>query len=307
MRLGRRAVLLGTAVAACSRKERAPTSAPTSATPPLAPDAGPVRGATRVVTMSFDEEGTAAVIVPAWGAVGARFPVVVALHGRGEALKGKDRGGFGWPQDYALPRAIERICAPPLTLEDYEGFAEPEQLAKMNGDLAGRPFEGLIIACPYLPDLDLRSDAPAKAYGRWITGSFLPRVRRETPALEGPDSTGIDGVSLGGATALRVGFAFPEHFGTVGGLQPAVYADDAQAWTELARAARAKRPSFLLRILTSHDDYYNGAITRMSRAWNDGGVAHTFLDVVGPHDYSFNRGPGAYELLAWHDRALKRV
>jgi hypothetical protein len=307
MRVGRRALLVGTALAGCSRKESAKPSAPTNKAQVAVADAAPDRGATRVLTMSFGDEGTAAVVVPEWGGADARYPVVVALHGRGEALKGKDRGAFGWPEDYALTRAIERICAPPLTLDDYEGFAEPEQIAKMNRDLAARPFEGLVVACPYLPDLDLRSDAPAKAYGRWLTSTFLPRVRRETPARSEPDSTGIDGVSLGGATALRVGLSFPEHFGTVGGLQPAVFAEDAQAWTELARAARAKRPSFLLRILTSHDDYYNGAITRLSRAWNDGGVAHTFLDVVGPHDYPFNRGPGAFELLAWHDRALKRV
>jgi hypothetical protein len=263
------------------------------------------------MTMKFDDSGmgaqTAAVIVPAWEGAPARFPVVIALHGRGEALKGPERGAFGWPDDYALTRAIQRICAPPLTLEDYEGFAESEQLAKVNADLAARPFEGLIVACPYLPDLDLRSDAPAKAYGRWLVSTFLPRVQRETPALDAPDSTGIDGVSLGGATALRVGLAFPDHFGTVGGLQPALFADDAPGWTELARAARARRPSLLLRILTSHDDYYNAAITRLSRAWSDGGVAHSFLDVVGPHDYPFNRGPGAYELLTWHDRMLRRA
>jgi hypothetical protein len=260
--------------------------------------------------MNFADGGvgaqTAAILVPTWDE-GARFPMVVALHGRGEALKGPDRGAFGWPEDYALARAIQRICSPPLTLEDYEGFAEPAQLAKINAELAARPYAGLIVACPYLPDIDLRSDAAAKAYGRWLVSSFLPRVRRETPALEMPEATGIDGVSLGGATALRVGFAFPEQFGAVGALQPAVAPDDAQMWTELARAARAKRPTLPLRIMTSRDDYYKAAINRLSRAWNDGGVEHSFVEVVGPHDYPFNRGPGAFELLSWHDRVLKRA
>jgi hypothetical protein len=37
------------------------------------------------------------------------------------------------------------------------------------------------------------------------------------------------------------------------------------------------------------------------------GIAHDFAEVVGPHDYSFNRGPGSIELLLWHDRALSRL
>ena len=35
-------------------------------------------------------------------------------------------------------------------------------------------------------------------------------------------------------------------------------------------------------------------------------VAHDFADIPGPHDYPFNRGPGAIELLLWHDRVLAR-
>jgi len=27
--------------------------------------------------------------------------------------------------------------------------------------------------------------------------------------------------------------------------------------------------------------------------------------VTGPHDYAFNRGPGALEMLAYHDRVLR--
>jgi hypothetical protein len=29
------------------------------------------------------------------------------------------------------------------------------------------------------------------------------------------------------------------------------------------------------------------------------------LVVPGPHDYPFNRGPGAIEMLLWHDRVLR--
>ncbi len=309
--ISRRAVLVGGAIVGCSRKEHAASVAPTSA-PLTMPDASISRGATRLVTMTFGPESsgvsqTAAILVPTWGPSDAKYPVVVALHGRGEALKGPERGALGWPRDYALTRAIERICSPPLTREDLEGFVDTERLAELNRELAVRPFGGVIVACPYLPDLDVRTFKDVRAYGKWLTQVFLPRVRRETPALSTSEATGIDGVSLGGATALRVGLSLPEAFGAVGGIQPAVFEDQAQEWTELARLAKTKRPDLALRLLTSHDDYYNAAITRLSQAWRAGGVPHEYADVPGPHDYPFNRGPGAYELLRWHDRALRRA
>lgn len=311
IRISRRAVLALAAAAACSKKDPPPSAVVSTSAPPRPPlDAG-VRGSSRLVTMTLGGDAgfaqTAAVIVPTWGAEGTRFPVVVALHGRGEALKGPDRGAFGWPRDYALTRAIERIASPPVTGEDLEGFVDDARLGQLNADLAARPFGGLIVACPYVPDFDLRTFRDVRAYGRWLIDVLLPRVRSETPAIVSLEATGIDGVSLGGATALRVGLSFPEAFGAVGGLQPAVFEDQALEWVDLARAARKKRPKLALRLLTSHDDYYNGPITRLSQAWRAAGVAHDFGDVPGPHDYAFNRGPGSYELLAWHDRALRRA
>jgi iron(III)-salmochelin esterase len=310
--LSRRALLAGVLATACSKKEPPPSTVASSSAPGPAPtlDAG-ARGSSRLVTMTFEADAggpmTAAVLVPTWGPPDARFPVVVALHGRGEALKGPDRGAFGWPRDYALSHAMERIASPPVTATDLEGFVDEARLAKLNADLTTRPFGGVIVACPYVPDLDLRTFKDVRPYGKWIVDTFLPRVRRETPAIAAIEATGIDGVSLGGATALRVGFMFPEAFGAVGGLQAAIFDDQSQDWTELARYARRKRPSLALRLLTSHDDYYNPPITHLSQAWRAAGVDHEFVDVPGPHDYSFNRGPGSYELLAWHDRVLRRT
>ena len=105
-------------------------------------------------------------------------------------------------------------------------------------------------------------------------------------------------MSLGGATALRVGLVYPEAFGAVGALQPAVVEDQVAELTELARAARAKRPAFKLRLLTSKEDYFNAAISHTRKHGRPAGVGHDFVDVPGPHDYPFNRGPGAIEMLA---------
>jgi hypothetical protein len=308
--LSRRALLLGLSAVpfACSKKEPpAPrVTAPVEPSPP--PDAPPARGDVRVLQWDFEPSPggspRAAIVVPAWGGPDARFPVLIALHGRGEAQKAPEDGAMGWPRDYAMLRAIRRLCAPPLTEADLEGFVEPARLADINEGLARRPFHGLVVACPYMPDLNPRSPADVRAYGRFLIDTLLPRLRREAPVRPEPEATGIDGVSLGGVTALRIGLTNPSAFGAVGGIQPAVAEDDATEFVDLAKAAIARRPSLKLRLLTSHDDYFRKAVGRISQAWRAAGVAHDFADVPGPHDYAFNRGPGSIELLNWHDHAL---
>ena len=303
--LSRRSFLLAT-LAACSRREGvSPESAPSI--PPSQPDAGTTdvgRGSTQILEWTLDGVSTrAAIVVPTWG-TGTRFPVLVALHGRGESLKPPSAGALGWPRDYALVRAISRACAPPLTDVDFEGMSDPARLADTNRDLAARPFRGLIVVCPWVPELDLLKESEVQRFGRFVLDVLLPRVRKETPALSAPESTGIDGVSLGGALALRVGLSQPAEFGAVGALQPAIGEERTQELTDLARAARSKRPGLKLRLTTSHEDYFRPAVKKLTESWSANGVAHDFADVPGPHDYPFNRGPGAYEMLLWQDRML---
>ena len=267
------------------------------------PDAEPLpRGEVGTETWTFGADGRAVIIVPSWLKPGGQLPVLVALHGRGEAQKGPELGALGWPNDYALLRAIDRICKPPLTKKDFEGFVDDDRLADFNTSLTKRPFKGLIVVCPYLPDMDLQKPAPMRAYGEYLIKSLLPRVWKELPAIGTRASTGIDGVSLGGAVALRVGFANPDVFGAVGSLQAAIGSEQIQELTEEAKIAA--KTGQTLKLLTSHQDYFKKAITSLSSSLKTAGVAHDFADVAGPHDYSFNRGPGALEMLAWHDRVL---
>jgi hypothetical protein len=235
-----------------------------------------------------------------------RFPVLIALHGRGEAVKAPADGAMGWPRDYAMVRAIDRLRAPPLRATDYEGLVEPARLGETNAALSAHPFAGLVIACPWLPDLRPAATGDISEYTRFLLEALLPRVRAETPALSSAESTGIDGVSLGGAEALRIGLAHPEVFGAVGAIQPAVSDLPSGDWAAMATAARAKRPGLKLHLLTSHEDYFHDSVVGVSRAWASAGIPHDFADLPGPHDYVFNRGPGSIELLLWHDRALAR-
>lgn len=274
--------------------------------PPL-PDGGPgARGQVKTETWTLSAEGRAVAIVPAWARPDERLPLLFALHGRGEANKGPDLGVMGWPKDYALLRAIDRVCSPPLTTGDFEGMVEAKRLGEHNDALAVRPFAGVVIVCPYSPDVDLRKPARIREYADYFMNVVVPRAKKDLPVLGTPASTGIDGVSLGGALALRIGLGNASAFGAVGSLQAAVGSDQVPELTELARTARARNATLRMRLLTSKEDYFKRALRELSTAWRAAGLDHDFEDVPGVHDYPFNRGPGAIEMLLWHDRVLHR-
>jgi len=304
--VGRRALVTGAAAAAalaCSRSERASGGQP----PPTSTTSPNVRVLEWDLGAQPWGQARAVVVVPTWGTSETRFPVVVALHGRGEAQKAPADGAMGWPRDYAMIRAIDHLRSPPLHETAYEGFVDKARMAEQNASLAARPFGGVIVACPWLPDVKPAPTGDITALGRYVLDVLLPRVRRDTPALPSAEATGIDGVSLGGILALRIGLTSPEAFGAVGGIQAALGEGQNAEWTALAQAARARRPAMKLRLLTSHDDYFHDVNTSLSQAWRAAGVTHEFADVPGPHDYIFNRGPGSIELLLFQDRSLARA
>jgi enterochelin esterase-like enzyme len=309
--------VLGLATLACSRGAPPGAEADKAAAPELA--VAPARAAPRQVesllpaeekTWSFQDAAlgrmSAVALVPKRKA-GERFPVLIAMHGLGEAQKGPERGARGWIDDYGLGRAIERLHAPPLTAEDFMGFVEPARLERLNRALSAEPFSGLIVVCPYTPAV-LRGDRPfdkAPPLARFLVDELLSRVYRETPALGTPETTGIDGVSLGGRAALTVGLLRAEAFAAVGALQAAFDVEDAPEIAERVRRARQRRPSLELRLLSSDGDYFLRANRAIDRALGAAGQRRELVVVPGPHDYDFNRGPGAIEMLVYHDRVLR--
>lgn len=238
---------------------------------------------------------------------GARLPVLIALHGRGEALKGPARGARGWVDDYELSARLRDLAEPPLASEDFKTFVTPQRLQQLNAALAERPYRGLVIVCPYTPD-KLAGDDPlskAEPLARFLVDELLPRVYRETPALGTARATGIDGVSLGGRAAWSVGLLRPEAFGAVAGLQAAFDVKDAPGLAERARQAKQRNPALSLRLLTSEHDYFLAADSAIAAAVRAAGVAIHFSVAQGPHDYAFNQGAGALEMLLFHDRTLR--
>lgn len=237
---------------------------------------------------------------------GARdLPVVVALHGRGESGRGLDAGARGFRDDYGLDRIDGRLRSPPITREDLLGFTDDARLAQINASLAASPYAGVVLACPYAPDLRDRSVAGAEPFGRFVVEALLPKVREVSGSPSKPERTGIDGVSMGGRLALWIGLRFPETFGAVGAMQPALREGEAGDVAKLAASARAKNPNLRLRLLSSEGDPFLAAVKAASAKMNELGVAHDLVIVPGPHDYAFNRGPGCAEMLLFQERALR--
>lgn len=247
------------------------------------------------------------VSVPAEQTDGVKYPVLVALHGKGEALKGPERGARGWVDDYGMVAAIRRLHAPPLTGADLHGFVSANRLERYNRALREVPYRGIIVVMPYTP-VSLAGAQPFEAvvpYGKFLVERVLPRVYRETPAEGTADATGIDGVSLGGRVGLLIGLQLPNAFGAVSVLQAAFDSADAPEIMALAREARVKNPKLGLRLVTSQKDYFLNANRAISRALGAAGIGHELVVVPGPHDYEFNQGPGVIEMLLFHDRVLR--
>lgn len=299
-------VTLGGMLAACADR-RPPT---TPAAPPVATTAAPsaepaIARTVEVLEWTFPAEmggeKRATVVLPRPIPKGTKLPVLVALHGLGETID-PITGARAWPKSYALDRAYQRLLEPPLHPEDFNGFVVSERLSEINDRLSKRAFEGVIVVCPYMPK-DIGGAFPIELYAKWLGDRLLPRVRAELPAMDTPQNTGIDGVSLGGWSAIRIGMLRPDLFGVVGALQPALVDNGMVEWAmSLLTQKLAGRP---FRFVTSTEDLYRYTLTELDKRLTAKNVPHEFLLTPGPHDYPWNKGPGSIELLLWHDRALR--
>lgn len=268
-----------------------------------APKVAP-RSSIRVVDWQFANEGgwdkRCTVILPDPLPKDAKLPLLIALHGMGETVD-PITGANGWLRAYELDVAIDAVTNPPLDTDAFRGLVTSEHLTEVNASLQKRPYGGLVICCPYLPRA-IGGELPHEEYARFLGASVIPRLRDEMPILGTVRSTGIDGVSLGGATALTIGLMREDLFGAVGALQPALYDGALDAFVDTVEKKLSGRP---LRVTTSEEDVYRDVLVALDAKLAYRGIAHDFAVRPGPHDYIWNKGPGAIEMLLWHDRVLR--
>jgi enterochelin esterase-like enzyme len=246
------------------------------------------------------------VVIPKSADEAHRLPVLLVFHGRGESLKAPERGARGFIDDYGLLDALQRLETPPLSRSDFGGSVTAQRLQILNDSLRTHPYRGLIVVCPYLPDV-LRADnlfTEGKVLARFIVHSVLPKVQAETPALPGAAQVAVDGVSLGGRAALALAAYEPSSLAVVAATQPALDEKELGVLASQLAHARQQNPELRLRLLTSDQDYFLQTTLMFSKGLQAMGVEHQIDQVLGNHSYDFNRGPGVYEMLLFADRAL---
>ncbi|HRI63424.1 MAG TPA: alpha/beta hydrolase-fold protein [Polyangium sp.] len=261
----------------------------------------PADGLWRDISFPPPDEQRALVLAPPSS---QPLPVLVALHGRGESGRGLEVGAKAWRDDYSLDKLELRLREGPLTRADLADMVLDERLENINASLKSNPYEGLVVACPYTPDLKDRSKEGAAPFAKFIRETLLPKVRSESKCLDTRNATGIDGVSMGGRLALLVGFTYPDIFGSIGALQPAIKVAEAEMFAAMAASATAGKKT-ALRLVSSEEDPFLEAVRALSKALEAVHVPHELIVTPGPHDYAWNRGPGGVEMLLWHERVLR--
>jgi enterochelin esterase-like enzyme len=248
----------------------------------------------------------ALVLVPKHVAPGTRLPVLVLLHGKGEA--GNELAGIhAWGDRYGLVRCYERLRRPPIErVLPKANYLTNERRAELNASLGERPFRGLILVCPVTPNPHELGDAPRvlDRYTAWLADTLLPAVREVAPVASGPHAVGLDGCSMGGYVALEVFLRRPELFGSLGTIQGAFGRASAELYARrLARALEARSPC-PIHLASSSEDPFRDANELLAARLTRLGIPNVLRVPPGPHNQPWLREVGTLELLLWHDRVL---
>ena len=238
---------------------------------------------------------------------GQRHPAVVLLHGYAHALQPERVAIKAWEDSFAVTRAYERLCTPPIEpLYRRVSYLSKRRQDELNQSLLSDPFRGLVLVCPYTPNpyFQRQSGPLFRLYAEWIEQELIPSVCHRGPVAVDPKRIGLTGVSMGGQVALEVFLRRPKSFRSFCGIQIAI--SRRQAWT-YARRIRdtlrrvGPRP---LEVITSSNDYYRTANESLHHALQHGNVPSRLLRPRGPHTPAWMREIGALEALLFHDRHL---
>lgn len=285
------------------------TSAPAAASvepePPSYPPDAPVRTLAKgelaahewILPAPFHR---AVVLVPKHLGPQERVPMLVALHGLGET--GDDKlGAWAWVDRYGIDEGYAHARAPEtISVASLGKMATEGRVAELKQELAAKPFRGMVIVCPYTPNI-WKGDPElvVDAYTRWLFEKLIPRVRNQCPV---DHRLAVDGVSLGGWVSLGVAVRKTAELHSIGCVQAAVSGDLPYGpRLQKAFADAGTRP---LQLLTSDQDVFKSSVQQLAAGLNKRGVPHVLRVAKGPHDQPFLRGPGSLEMLHFQARAL---
>lgn len=224
------------------------------------------------------------------------WPVVYALPGLGEMVRGPKISAGGWLNQYGLRSAMVAVSSGTLTTKDFGGLVTPTDLASYQKQLA-RPWPGLVVVCPATPR------KLTKRFICFLLDDVIPWAERTLPVRSGARHCVIDGISLGGRHALRIGLRHPRVFRAIGTEQAATGGLGPMA-SRLIRKAPAEYRHLDINLLTSKRDMFRPKIKAFHERLERLGLRSRFHVTPGGHTKRFARGPGAIDMLMWHTTIL---
>ncbi len=233
---------------------------------------------------------------------GRKYPLVIAFGGAGECIRSPRDGALAWLYYYKTDEAIRALANNRVTPDNFRGLVTPLHLNNFNRKLKNRPYGGIILACPSSPLLSPMVGLEYPEYEEYIMDELIPALKKRYRVADG--RVGVDGVSMGGARSMYYGFKYPEVFSSIGSIQGAfgLYFDIYRHFIERHSETLKKRS---IQLVTSDHDPMAPSVEKMHQLLVEHSIRHLYLKLAGPHGYIFNQGPGALELLVFHDHALR--
>jgi enterochelin esterase-like enzyme len=273
--VGRRAVLAGAGAACASACLGA-----TRARADVAPDWRPRELDVRELRVEGTLSRLFTLATPRHLEAHERVPLAVLLHGLGETGD-PHMGAWAWLERYGLGTSYDRLRA--------------------SGDM-----RGLVLACPYMPDLPVGHPHAFDEYARWLVETVIPRARREAPmAFDGAAETYLGGCSLGGHFSLEVLLRRPDAFAAWAGVQTALSEAGGERYSQrLASLGPGQGPSGSQRaflVETSSLDPFRAGSRALATGLSRAGLPATFVELPGPHDQPWLRRSGTARMLQWLD------
>lgn len=275
-------------------------------------EASPARAAlsAKVVTYTFESPslGSIPVVVRIPEHLpGTRFPALILLHGRGEALKSPRRGARAFLDDYGLEAAWAWLVEPSAIERQPTGLTDAFREA-VAGSLERDPFHGMVVVMPFLPDRFRGPEAfvNAPAYAR-VLREAIAKVQQEHAVKTDPESWALDGISLGGRVALVCAPHLATQLGALGAVQAAIDERELYVLAEQLERARSANPALRYSLVTSDQDYFRLVLEHFHRELSTRALPHQWVILPGDHSYAFNRGPGVTHLLHDYDRWFSQL
>jgi predicted esterase len=237
--------------------------------------------------------------VPEHLAPGAKVPLLVLLHGLGET-NDERTGAYAWLDRYGLGTSYERLLRPPVERTAKRGEWTDARLAEVNATLDKRPFRGMVVACPYMPQLPAGKLDP---YGAWIVDTVVSRARRE--ASMASETVLFGGCSLGGYASLEIFVRRPGDFDAWCGVQTAISEATASSYAERIERALKKAGPRPLYVGSSIGDPFLPGNKALSDWLKRKNIEHELRISPGPHDQPWLREVGTPEMLLWCDGARR--